>query len=112
MIHISDTLLLSPKSITFDKKQYTNPFIKRYFEQRKAHDKEIQNITGKYKAIWKRQNGICHYCGRHILIDQQKSVVPYDLKKKPSKNNLAYVHQVCVEMNILMLWLTMLMMAL
>ena len=95
VIHIADTLLLSPKLILFDTKKSVNPFIKRYFEQRKAHDKEIQNVTGKYKAIWKRQNGMCHYCGRHILTDQQKAVVPYDLKKKPSKSNLAYIHQVC-----------------
>ena len=95
VMHIADTLLLAPKLISFDTRQHMNPFIKRYFEQRKAHDKEIQNVTGKYKAIWKRQNGICHYCGRHILVDQQKAVVPYDVKRKPSKYNLAYIHQVC-----------------
>ena len=95
VIHISDTLLLSPKLVSFDTRQYSNPFIKRYFEQHKAHDKEIQNVTGKYKAIWQRQNGICHYCGRHILMDQQKAVVPYDLKKKQSRYNVAYIHQVC-----------------
>ena len=95
VIHISDTLLLSPKLMSFDSRQRMNPFIKKYFEQHKAHDKEIQNVTGKYKSIWKRQNGICHYCGRHILIDQPKAIVPYDLSKKPSKYNLAYIHQVC-----------------
>ena len=95
IMHIADTLLLAPKLISFDTRQHINPFIKRYFEQRKVHDREIQNVTGKYKSIWQRQNGICHYCGRHILVDQQKAVVTYDLKKKPSTYNLAYIHQVC-----------------
>lgn len=95
VMHISDTLLIAPKIIIFETMQQVNPFIKRYFEQVKSHNKEIQNVTGKYKSIWHRQNGLCYYCGRHILSDQLKAVVPYNLKKKPSKYNVAYIHKVC-----------------
>ena len=95
VIHIADTLLLAPKIVPFGSRSHINPFVEKYFTQAKVHDQEIQNVTGKYKAIWKRQNGRCYYCGRNILIDQPRAIVPYDLSKPPSKFNLAYIHKIC-----------------
>ena len=95
VIHIADTLLIAPKLVPFGTRSHINPFVEKYFTAAKEHDQEIQNVTGKYKAIWQRQNGRCFYCGRHILIDQPRAVVPYDLSKSPSKFNLAYIHKIC-----------------
>ena len=95
VLHIADTMLLAPKLVPFGSRSHINPFVAKYFTEHKIQDQEIQNVIGKYKAIWQRQNGRCFYCGRHILIDQPRAIVPYDLSKPPSKFNLAYIHKIC-----------------
>jgi hypothetical protein len=65
-----------------------------YSEQR-THDRAIQNVTGRYKAVWERQNGRCYYCGRAILTDQPRTTVQLDLSRAPSVLNSAYIHKIC-----------------
>lgn len=92
VMHISDILCISHKKV----KTNLNPFLDtKYMEQRTQHNK-IQNVTGRYKAIWKRQNGRCFYCGRPILRDQERTVVQADLTKKPCILNQAYIHTICL----------------
>jgi len=73
-----------------------NPYIHvDYFEER-AEAREIASVTGKYKIIWRRQRGRCFYCGRTILVDEEKSVVPVDpAGNLKSHRNLVYVHEYC-----------------
>lgn len=91
VIHLADTLLLTHNKI----KTNANPFLERDYSEQRSHDREIQNVTGRYKAIWKRQEGRCHYCGRPILPDHPRAIVPLDLSRPPSVLNSAYIHKIC-----------------
>ncbi len=93
VIRLSDVLLISHKKI----KTNANPYLEvDYFEERER-EKEIFNVVGKYKAVWKRQGGKCHYCNKPILPDQSRMLVPIDITKKPSLTNIAYIHAFCRE---------------
>lgn len=80
--------------------RYTNPYfqptdIKEIEEQRK-----IQNVVGKYKAIWCRQSGRCFYCGEQILADQEKSLVHHYRKTSYYVKDIAYIHTKCKQHKI------------
>lgn len=91
VIHLADTLLLTHQKI----KTNANPFLDQGYSEHRGHDKAIQNVTGRYKAVWARQEGCCQYCGRPILTDQPKAIVPLDLSRPPSVLNSAYIHKIC-----------------
>ena len=91
IMRLADTLL-----ITHDKvKTNANPFVERDYTESRTHAREIHNVSGPYKAIWKRQNGYCYYCGRPILNDQPRTTVQLDLSRPPSIKNSAYIHKIC-----------------
>lgn len=91
VIRLEDTLLLTHNKI----KTNANPFAERDYAEHRTHAREIQNVTGRYKAIWERQNGRCFYCGRLILPDQSRTTVPLNLHKPPSIKNSVYIHKMC-----------------
>lgn len=90
---ISDTVLVTHHRI----KITSNPFIDRDYYEERTHNREIINVTGRYRAIWDRQNGKCYYCGRRILNDQPRTTVPLNLDRPPSIANSVYVHRMCVQ---------------
>ncbi len=93
VMRLSDVLLISHKKI----KTSANPYLETsYFEWREG-EKDIFNVVGKYKPIWKRQGGKCFYCNKPILPDQQRMLVPMNIAKSPSVSNLAYIHSICRE---------------
>lgn len=91
VIRLEDTLLITHNKV----KTNANPFVERDYTERRTHERAIQNVTGPYKAIWQRQNGLCHYCGRPILNDQPRTTVQLSLAHPPSVKNSAYVHKIC-----------------
>ncbi len=91
VIRLKDTLLLTHNKI----KTNANPFMDRDYAESRTHAREIQNVTGPYKAIWQRQDGRCYYCGRPILNDQPRTTVQLDLSRPPSIRNSAYIHKIC-----------------
>lgn len=92
VIRLADTLLLTHNKV----KTNINPFTERDYAESRTHEREIQNVTGAYRAIWERQNGKCYYCGRPILTDQPRTTVQLNLRQPPSIRNSAYVHKMCV----------------
>ena len=91
LIRLEDTVLLVPHKAKIG----FNPFVDKNYVEYKSQNREIQNVTGRYKAVWERQGGKCHYCGRPILNDQSRAVVAKDLTKSATTKNLAYVHKIC-----------------
>lgn len=91
VIRLQDTLLITHNRI----KTNANPYAERDYAEHRTHAREIQNVTGRYRAIWERDGGRCYYCGRPILNDQPRTTVPLDLKKPPSVKNSAYIHKMC-----------------
>ena len=76
-------------------KTNANPFVERDYTECRTHAREIQNVSGPYRAIWERQNGRCYYCGRPILVDQPRTTIQLDLSRPPSVRNSAYIHRMC-----------------
>lgn len=89
---LSDTLLVeSYGKILLNK----NPYVDMEYFQRRQDRKAINGATGSYQAVWKRQQGLCYYCGRPILPDQARDVVQISMNKPARPSNLAYVHDLC-----------------
>lgn len=93
LIRLADTILLDHRKI----KTNANPFVERDYAETRTNERAIQNVTGPYRAIWIRQNGLCHYCGRPILTDHGRTIVPLDIAQPPSVKNSAYIHKLCAE---------------
>ena len=91
VVRLADTILIDYKPISLSK----NPYLDGEYHEQRSDEREIQNVTGRYKGIWTRQSGKCYYCGQHILADQRKAVVPLDVTRSPTVKNLAYVHAMC-----------------
>jgi len=72
-----------------------NPYIDDdYFDERNK-GREMTNITGAYKKVWIRQDEKCYYCGRPILVDEKRCVVPMNPEFPISTKNSAYIHVPC-----------------
>jgi hypothetical protein len=94
VIKLEDVILVDHKCIDYTRNVFLD---KEYFEERSSI-REIQNVSGKYKAIWERQDGKCFYCGKPINKNQNRTLIQKDLSKRSSNlKNLAYVHSFCTE---------------
>lgn len=91
VISLSDTVLIIQNKV----KTSANPFLDTEYTEKRTHEREIQNVSGPYRAIWERQKGRCYYCGRPILPDQPRTTVPLDLSRPPSVRNSVYIHRIC-----------------
>jgi RNA-directed DNA polymerase len=91
VIRLADIVLTDYKPISLSK----NPYLDCEYHEYRTGEREIQNVTGRYKAIWTRQKGKCYYCGQSILADQRKTVVAMDVTRAETVKNLAYIHAKC-----------------
>jgi RNA-directed DNA polymerase len=96
VIKLADVVLTDHKPISLSK----NPYLDDDYLESRSNDREIQNVSGKYKAVWTRQSGKCHYCGQSILADQRKAVVARDVTYPLSLKNLAYIHAKCEPLDV------------
>lgn len=89
---LSDTLIVeSYEKILLNK----NPYVDMEYFQRRQDRKAINGVTGRYQKVWKRQQGLCYYCGRPILPDQARDVVQISADKSARPSNMVYVHDFC-----------------
>jgi RNA-directed DNA polymerase len=72
-----------------------NPYLDTEYYETRTDERAIENVTGKFKTVWERQDGVCHYCGKAILSDQHRAVIPLDVTKRESAANTAYIHAYC-----------------
>jgi len=72
-----------------------NPYIEGDYNKELDKEREIAHATGKYRAVWVRQAGICFLCGSPILADQLKEIASMDANKPATGRNMAYVHIRC-----------------
>jgi RNA-directed DNA polymerase len=91
VVRLANTVLIDYKPISLSK----NPYLDGDYHEFRTGEREIQNVTGRYKAIWTRQSGKCYYCGQPILADQRKAVVAMDVTRAETVKNLAYIHAKC-----------------
>ena len=74
---------------------HLNPYIDFDEVNRLMGSREMQNMVGKYKALWQRQDGCCEYCHCKILRDDVKEVVEVDPTAGNWIDRNAYIHSRC-----------------
>jgi RNA-directed DNA polymerase len=77
-----------------------NPYIDLGYLEMRTKNRQMLNATGVYRAIWNRQDGKCHYCGRKILRDEEKSLIEVDASQTRFTARNAYVHRRCLDCSI------------
>jgi len=93
IINMFDIPLIRGREIDVGKNYFTK---KKYFEML-SEKVEIENATGKYKELWKRQNGTCAICSRKIQDYQGRKVIFRKHSKDKTINNMVYIHKLCEE---------------
>ena len=96
VVRIAKTPLVDHRPIC----ENANPYIDSEYQEKRDDERDVQNIVGRYRSIWNRQEGRCYYCGAPILVDQKKSVAQMGFVKIRRAKNLAYVHAQCEQNEI------------
>ena len=75
-----------------------NPYLEpEYFTERRFKQ-GMKRLSGRFKLIWKNQNGCCHHCGQPMEISDEREIffkVPKSKGGKDEVPNMAYVHKHC-----------------
>lgn len=75
-----------------------NPYFDtQYFLDRKF-EHGMKRLSGRFKLIWKNQNGCCYHCGMPMEISDDREIffkVPKSSGGKDEVPNMAYVHKHC-----------------
>lgn len=75
-----------------------NPYFdKEYFVKRKF-DNGMKRLSGRFKLIWKNQNGCCYHCGMPMDISEDREIfykIPKSQGGKDEVKNMSYVHKHC-----------------
>ena len=84
------------KEIAMEAKE--NPYLEpEYFTQRQFNH-GVKRLSGRFKQVWKNQNGCCYHCGQPMDINEEKDIffkVPKSKGGKDEVPNMAYVHNHC-----------------
>ncbi len=72
-----------------------NPYLDDDYESYLRHRRTVQKASGKYRAVWNRQNGRCAYCGKPMLPDQEVEVAERHIGEGHRARNLLYIHRKC-----------------
>ena len=70
----------------------TEYFIKRKFQL------GMKRLSGRFKKIWRNQNGCCYHCGQPMEISDEREIIykiPKSMGGKDEVPNMAYVHKYC-----------------
>ncbi len=75
-----------------------NPYFDtQYFLDRKF-EHGMKRLSGRFKLIWRNQNGCCYHCGMPMEISDDREIffkVPKSAGSKDEVPNMAYVHKHC-----------------
>ncbi len=75
-----------------------NPYFHaQYFIDRKFNH-GMKRLSGRFKLIWKNQNGCCYHCGLPMEVGDKREIffkVPKSDGGKDEVPNMAYVHKHC-----------------
>ena len=72
-----------------------NPYLDPEYYEWLQHRRDVQKASGKYRAVWNRQEGKCAYCGLPILADEEVDVVEHTIGRGRGVHNLIYIHRQC-----------------
>lgn len=94
LIRVDHTAIVRHRKVCTTKNPYidTDYFVQRKFNQGMAR------LTGKFKLIWKNQNGICYHCGMPLDVKEDREIyykIPKDKGGEETVQNMVYVHASC-----------------
>ncbi|HHU3801598.1 TPA: group II intron reverse transcriptase, partial [Streptococcus agalactiae] len=79
-------------------RENANPYLDTdYFAQR-TFNHGMKRLTGRFKLVWKKQNGRCHHCGLPMELGEDREIffkVPKSKGGVEEIDNMAYVHRYC-----------------
>jgi RNA-directed DNA polymerase len=96
VIRIAKTPLIDHRPIC----ENANPYLDSEYQEKRNNERDIQNVVGRYRSIWDRQDGKCYYCGAPILADQKKSIAQTCSMKIHHIKNFVYIHAQCEQNEI------------
>lgn len=94
--NMEDTILVRGQKIDSSK----NIFIDRDYFDEISKKNEINNVIGKYRRVWDKQDGKCYICKNKIDIEQEKTIMYKKGKRDKSTSNMAYIHKSCEDAQI------------
>lgn len=89
--NMADTILIDEKPMDLKK----NVFLDREYFNQLEDNRNIQNITGKYRKVFDMQDGKCYFCSKDIKIKDEKKIIFKNKKGDKTCRNLAYIHADC-----------------
>lgn len=94
LIRVDHTPIVRHRKVSTTKNPYidTEYFIQRKFNQGMAR------LSGRFKLIWKNQDGRCYHCGMPLSINDDREIffkIPKSEGGKDIVSNMAYVHAEC-----------------
>lgn len=94
LLSLGDVPIVRHTKIRMD----VNPYLDtEYFAHRKSLQ-GMKRLTGRYKKIWRNQNGLCYHCGLPMDISEEREMffkLPLSMGGKDEVPNMAYVHKYC-----------------
>lgn len=94
LIRVDSTAIVRHTKI----KATANPFLDEAYFQKRKFDKGMHRLTGKFKMIWKTQNGLCYHCGMPMDVTEEREIFYLAPKAKTGTEevrNMRYVHGSC-----------------
>ena len=94
LIRVDSTAIVRHTKI----KATANPFLDEAYFQKRKFDKGTHRLTGKFKMIWKNQNGLCYHCGMPMDVTEEREIfylVPKAKAGMEDVRNMRYVHCAC-----------------
>lgn len=70
LIRVDSTAIVRHTKI----KATANPFLDEAYFQKRKFDKGMHRLTGKFKMIWKNQNGLCYHCGMPMDVMEEREI--------------------------------------
>ena len=94
LIRVDHIPIIRHPKIRMDANPY---FDTQYFKDRKFQ-RGMRRLSGRFKQVWKNQNGCCYHCGLPMEISDEKEIflkLPIAMGGKDEIGNMAYVHKHC-----------------
>lgn len=99
LIRVDHIPIVRHRKVSADK----NPYIDtEYFAQRKFNQ-GMARLSGRFKMIWKNQEGRCFHCGMPISLQENREIffkIPKEQGGKEEVPNMVYVHSDCQRLYI------------
>ena len=79
-------------------RETANPFLDTEYFRQRQFNQGMKKLSGRFKLIWKNQNGCCYHCSIPLDISDEREIffkVPKSCGGKEEVANMAYVHADC-----------------